>query len=103
MAFLEAVSVHAFDRLEHELHAHGAQADLLLDARRARRDEERHTAMMTKLAARHGTYAQMPAAPKPTPIRSLVEIALENAVEGCVRETYGALRGLIESETATDV
>jgi hypothetical protein len=101
MAFLEAVSVHAFDRLERELRAHGAGADLLRDARRAKRDEQRHTVTMAGLARRHGCEAKMPDAPQSAPVRSLFEIALENAVEGCVRETYGAVVGLIEGETST--
>jgi hypothetical protein len=102
MAYLEAVSVHAFDRLERELHAHGASAAMLRDARRARRDEQRHTAMMTRLARRHGGEARLPNAPQASPTRSLFEIALENAVEGCVRETYGAVVGLIEGETSSE-
>jgi len=102
MAFLEAVSVHAFARLEQELRAHGAGAELLRDARRARRDEQRHTAMMARLARRNGCEARLPDAPTPAPVRSLFEIALENAVEGCVRETYGAVVGLIEGETCSD-
>jgi hypothetical protein len=101
MAFLEAVSVHAFDRLERELRAHGADADLLRDARRARRDEQRHTVMMAALARRNGCHARMPDAPKAALVRSLFEVALENAVEGCIRETYGAVVGLIEGETST--
>lgn len=103
MAFLEAVSIHAFDRLERELRAHGATEKLLRDARRARRDEERHTKMMISLARKNGSDAPLPNAPSTKPIRSRFEIALENAVEGCVRETYGALVGLIEAETATDL
>jgi hypothetical protein len=102
MAFLEAVSVHAFERLERELHAHGASAAMLRDTRRARRDEQRHTAMMTRLARRNGTDARLPEAPAPAPVRSLFDVTLENAVEGCVRETYGAVIGLIEGETATE-
>ncbi len=27
---------------------------------------------------------------------------MENAVEGCVRETYGAVRGLVEAQTSRD-
>jgi hypothetical protein len=34
--------------------------------------------------------------------RSLAAIAVENAVEGCVRETYGALVGLWQARTAGD-
>ncbi len=100
MAFLEAVSVHAFDRLERELRAHGANADLLRDARRAKRDEQRHTVTMAGLARRNGCEAKMPETPQIKPIRTLFEMALENAVEGCVRETYGAVVGLIEGETS---
>jgi hypothetical protein len=96
------VSVHAFERLERELAAHGGSADLLRDARRARRDEQRHTAMMTRLAQREGGCVRRPDAPEPAPVRSLVAIAIENAVEGCVRESYGAVVGLIEAETAVD-
>jgi hypothetical protein len=102
MAYLEAVSVHAFRRLERELAAHAAPPDLLRRARRARRDEVRHTAMTSRLARARGGSPRLPAAPSAQPVRSLFEIALENAVEGCVRETYGALAGLVEAQTSAD-
>ena len=103
MALLEAVSVHAFARLERELGAHGAGPELLRDVRRARRDEVRHTAMTARLAKRHGVEPVMPEAPVDGgAVRSLVEIAIENAVEGCVRETYGATQGLVEARTTQD-
>jgi hypothetical protein len=35
-------------------------------------------------------------------VRSLFAIALENAVEGCVRETYGAVVGLVEARVSRD-
>jgi rubrerythrin len=38
----------------------------------------------------------------PQRIRSLFEVALENAVEGCVRETYGALVAWLQAMTAGD-
>lgn len=101
-AYLEAVSVHAFDRLERELLAHRAPASLRRDARKARRDENRHTAMTARLARRYGAKAQSPAAPAGLPVRSLFDMALENAVEGCVRETYGAVLNLVESKTSRD-
>jgi len=100
--YLEAVSVHAFARLERELAAHGAPPSLLRDARRARRDEIRHTAMMARLARRHGAEGRLPEAPAETPVRDLFAIALENAVEGCVRETYGAVVGLVEARASRD-
>lgn len=34
--------------------------------------------------------------------RTLLEVAIENAVEGCVRETYGAVQGLVEAQTSRD-
>ncbi len=101
-AYLEAVSVHAFETLERELEAHGAPVELLRDARRARRDEVRHTAMMARLARRFEGSPEPFAAPPPAPVRGLLEIALENAVEGCVRETYGAVVGLVEARLSRD-
>jgi hypothetical protein len=102
MAYLEAVSVHAFERLERELDAHRAPPTLLREARRARRDEVRHTAMTTRLARRHGASPRRPEAPAQTRLRTLFEVALENAVEGCIRETYGAVQGLVEAQTSRD-
>ncbi len=101
-ATLEAVSIHAFATLERELAAHGAPAALLRDARRARRDEVRHTAMMTRLARRFGGEPRAFVAPPAAAVRSLLAIALENAVEGCVRETYGAVVGLVEARASRD-
>jgi hypothetical protein len=101
-AYLEEVSVHAFQRLERELLAHGAPEALLHDTRRARRDEVRHTAMMARLARRFAGTPRSPRAPGATPVRSLLAIAIENAVEGCVRETYGAVVGLIEARCSSD-
>ncbi len=104
MAYLEAVSVHAFERLERELGTHAAPPALLRDARRARRDEVRHTAMTARLARRRGASPRMPEAPaRAVRARTLFEVALENAVEGCVRETYGAVQGLVEAQTSRDV
>jgi hypothetical protein len=102
MAYLEAVSVHAFERLERELEVHRAPPALLREARRARRDEVRHTAMTARLARERGGSPRLPEVPAPIRTRTLLEVALENAVEGCVRETYGAVQGLVEAQTARD-
>jgi hypothetical protein len=89
-ADLERVSVYAFQRMSLELEHHGAPSDLKRDVARAEADEIRHTRVVGTLARREG--AVLSVAPVPHgPVRPLVEIALENAVEGCVRETYGAL------------
>ncbi len=102
MAWLEAVSVHAFERLERELAAHGAPPSLRRDARRARRDEVRHTAMTTRLARRRGVEPAVPDRPPTMRVRALVDVAVENAVEGCVRETYGALLAFVEALSSPD-
>lgn len=101
VARLEAASVVAFERLAGELEAHGAPRSLVRRARRAANDERRHTRMMEKLAQRHGARMR---APKigPARTRSLEAMALENAREGCVRETFGALLASWQSRTAND-
>jgi hypothetical protein len=60
-ACAEAGAVHAFLALRRELAVHGG-----------------------------GGWSAGPTV-QPTPVRSLVEIAIENAVEGCVNETFAAL------------
>lgn len=101
-AQLEDASVAAFERMSWELRALGAPHSLLRDAQRAAADERRHTDAMTRHALRYHAVplrAQVPAAAP----RSAFAVALENAVEGCVRETYGALVGLHQAAAARDV
>ncbi len=101
IAYLEAASVEAFDRLARELMQLQAPADLAIDCLHAATDEVRHAAQIGELAERFGgTVAEpelTPAAP-----RSMLALALENAVEGCVRETYGALEASFQAEHAID-
>ena len=101
-AYLEAASVFAFARLERELLAHRAPASLARDARKAQRDEVRHTAILARLARRHGARATGPEPPPPTAARSLFAVAVENAVEGCVRETYAAVAAFVEAGLSRD-
>jgi hypothetical protein len=101
VAYLEAASVHAFERLTRELATHDAPA-LLRDASRcAMRDERRHARMMRDLAARCGV-AVPEVTFSPRSVRSLEDIAAENAVEGCVRETFGAAAAIIQARRAAD-
>lgn len=101
MAYLEAASVDAFVSLTHELEAHRAPTRLRAASRRAARDEVRHARVMRRLARRAG--ARVPEVQvEPSPVRSLEEIAIENAIEGCVRETFGAAVAMIQSERAGD-
>jgi len=98
-AHLEGASVFAFQALERELVAHGAPARLIFRARSAQRDEMRHHSAISRLAIRFG--ASVPAVEvEPTEIRTLAEVAIENAVEGCVRETYGAAVAAFQGESA---
>lgn len=100
MAELEAASIPAFDRLARELASWGAPDELVQRAWRAMRDEVRHARVMTALARRYGHAPRAIAAP-PLPCRSLEAIAHENAIEGCVREAYGALVATYQAERAS--
>jgi hypothetical protein len=101
MANLEAASVEAFGRLARELEAHGAPAAVVVRARRAQRDEVAHARVMTALAERAGSSVP-PARARARRERTLEAIAIENAVEGCVRETYGAAVAVVQAMTAGD-
>jgi hypothetical protein len=100
-AWLESASIHAFLQLSHELGDHGAPRSLQKLAVAAARDEIRHTALMTALAKKYG--AEPPKVEVVLPQgRSLEAIAIENAAEGCVRETWGAVVALWQAQTAID-
>jgi hypothetical protein len=100
-AYLEAASVEAFERMTRELEAHRAPRRLLDASRRAARDEVRHTRVTTRLAKRAGATVprcRLGLARE----RSLEEMAIENAVEGCVRETFGAAVAILQCRQAGD-
>jgi rubrerythrin len=100
-AHLEAASVHAFERLAEELEHHGASRQLARAARRSARDEVRHARDTSRLARRFGgDPPSVRVGPKRA--RTLVAVALENAVEGCVRETFGALLATHQARCARD-
>ena len=92
---MEAASVAAFHVLEHELRDLGAPEPLLRACRDAARDEIRHAERMGELVG------QVPTFPNVVPRgRSLLEIALENARIGMVRETYGAVVAKVQGARA---
>lgn len=101
VAGLEAAAVDAFERMAAELSAMGAPVELVQWARVSADDERRHARDMGALAER---FAVTPAAHEAQAfgLRGLFEVALENAVEGCVRETYGAVVGHHQAEHARD-
>lgn len=101
MAALEAAAVHAFRRLADEMRTLGAPESMIARAHDAAEDEVRHAAMVGLEARRRG---KMPRTIEvgPMPLRPIREIALENAREGMVRETYGALSAYYHARTAKD-
>lgn len=101
MARLEGASVFAFEILRRELLAHGAPDNLVRGAIRAARDEARHEHTMTALAERFGG-SFLACTGTDRPLRSLEAVAIENAVEGCVRETYGALVAQWQAQSARE-
>jgi hypothetical protein len=101
LAQLEAASVPAFARLRAELRSHGAPRSLLRASSRARRDEVRHARTMKALARRRGGTITAPTIDA-TSTRSIEALAIENVVEGCVHETYGALLAHWQSMHARD-
>jgi len=101
VARLEESAVAAFDVMIDELAALGAPAGLLDGARAARADEVRHTESMGALARSFGAEPRRPEISEPE-ARTPYEIALENAVEGCIRETYGALVATHQAMSAED-
>lgn len=102
MAELEAVSVVAFRRLAGDLARLGAPEALVDRARAAQRDEARHAARIRALACRFGGRAigtRVLSRRRPCTLR---ELAVENAREGCVSETFGVALALVQAKTATD-
>ena len=100
-AWMERAAVHAFERLARELEAHDAPPWLVREARRAARDEARHARIVGRVARERGLRVP-PVRFRSHKTRSLAAIARENAVEGCVHETYAALVAALQAKDATD-
>lgn len=90
MEQLERAAVVAFARTEAELRAFGAPPHLVRDVIRARREEERHVQLAARWRARLGGE-RAAIAVSPSGPRELEALARENAAEGCVHETWGAV------------
>jgi hypothetical protein len=88
-AHLEAASVLAFSDLAEELALHGAPPSIVRWALEAADEERAHARMTASLAMREGVVPERPTRTPREP-RALFAIALDNATEGLVHETYGA-------------
>lgn len=97
----EASAVEAFLELRKELQFHSAPTELIARCFLAAKEEVVHAQMMAKLAEIH--QGQLPDLSfgefEP---RTLFELALDNAVEGCIFETFSALKMLQQAQRATD-
>ena len=101
VAHLEAAAVHAFSRLAAELTLFGAPQNLIDGCTRAAVEEVHHARLTGALAVRRGVQ------PPPVEVaefepRSRFEVALDNATEGCVRETWAGLEAIYQAEHTSD-
>jgi hypothetical protein len=105
IATLEAASVTAFARLARVLVRLHAPTKLVEAARRAIADELAHASAIGALARRHGAHVDAPLVPAVTDAsndREIEHLAIENAVEGQVGETFGALLAACQARAAAD-
>ena len=100
-AATEAASIRSFLTLRRELRSVGAPSDLVRRAHRAAREEARHARWMLRLARDRGGRVEWPRTVQ-LPLRDLEVIATENAVEGCVYETWAALLNRHQAVHASD-
>jgi hypothetical protein len=101
VARLERSAASAFRVIAAELAALGAPLRLRRAAFRAARDEVRHGEIMARLARRHGVEPPLEQI-EARSLRSLFAFALDNVIEGCVRETYGAACARYQAAVARD-
>ncbi|MCB9764292.1 MAG: ferritin-like domain-containing protein [Alphaproteobacteria bacterium] len=97
----EAGSARAFSVMAVELARFGAPSDLRARCAEAARDEVAHARRMGALCASRGGVVE-PLVDHALPDRSLFDFALENAVEGCVFETWAALAAWHQARHAAD-
>lgn len=100
-ASLEAAAVVAFAELHEELVLLGAPAPLQRECLLALEDEQRHARLMTELARKGGAEPEPPQIRR-VPARARLQLACDNAAEGCVRESFGAISALWQSVTSSD-
>ena len=101
-ARLEAASVPAFVILSRDLAHLGAPERLVSWALSAAEDEIAHAQTTQSLAEAHGGPTECEVQVRVTAPASAFALAMENAVEGCVRETFGAAVAAYQAEAAED-
>jgi len=89
MAHLEAAAVDAFEELAVQLGHLRAPGELVNRCLAAADDERLHARLLSELAERGGAHVTEPKVEWASD--GLYDIALHNAVEGCVNETWAAL------------
>jgi hypothetical protein len=100
-AYKDATSALAFEHLATELREHGAPLSLIDRCEQASIAELTHARELRRLAAELGTMTRVPAS-RALPTRPLLEIAIDNAVDGLVRGAFGAAVAQLRARTATD-
>ncbi len=96
-AGLEAAAAIAFDRMADQLAHLGAPEDLIAACHTAADEERVHTALQTGLAAEQGLQP-VPVEVDPFVPVDLFSFALDNRLEGCIRETFGAMVGRFQAD-----
>lgn len=100
-AKVEGIAAFAFDRLADELAVFGAPSSLVDQARVSAAHEREHCEAMSGLARRWGHDVSLVES-QAFASRTLADIVIENAGEGCVRETLGAVVMAYQSQHAAD-
>ena len=88
-AYLEAASVDAFIELAAQLRSWGAPEALIQRCMAAAEEERTHTTLMDMLAKKYDGHRPEPSAELQSNT-TLFEVALHNAVEGCINEAWAA-------------
>ncbi len=103
MAYLEASSVIAFEQLAAWLQGRRAPAELVERCLAAAEDERHHARWLTQLATERGANVPVPMNSIIANEPSVLEVALHNAVEGCVHESFAALMAGMRAKRAGEL
>jgi hypothetical protein len=100
MAYLEAASVLAFEQLAAQLQAWHAPPELIARCRAAALDEQAHARWLAALAVQRGASVPTPKLERGDLPADRFTVAMHNAVEGCVHESFSALLAACYSRAA---